>query len=115
MKTLTDILLEEAKEDKVYFDNYLKYLKMIKKEVKKILKDAKVFVFGSILKGKFSPTSDIDVLIVSRNLDSSKKSSIKTFLYKKIGFFSPFEFHLTSNDEYIHWYKNFIKENIKEI
>ena len=32
MKTLTDILLEETKEYKIYFDNYLKYLKIIKKE-----------------------------------------------------------------------------------
>ena len=35
MKTLTDILLEEAKEYRVYFDNYLRYLKIIKEEVKK--------------------------------------------------------------------------------
>jgi len=115
LKTLTDILLEEAKENRVYFDNYLKYLKMIKKEVRKVLKDVKVFIFGSILKGKFNPASDIDVLIVSKSLDSSKKSLVKSLLYKKIGFFSPFEFHLASDEEYDKWYKNFIKENIKEI
>jgi len=88
MKTLTDILLEEAKEYRVYFDNYLRYLKIIKEEVKKVLKDAKVFIFGSILKGKFNPASDIDVLIVSKSLDFSKKSLVKSLLYKKIGFFS---------------------------
>jgi len=115
MKTLTDILLEETKEYRVYFDNYLRYLKIIKEEVKKILKDAEVFIFGSILKGKFNPASDIDVLIVSKSLDPSKKSLVKSLLYKKIGFFSPFEFHLASDEEYDKWYKNFIKENIKEI
>lgn len=87
MKTLTDILLEEAKEYRVYFDNYLRYLKIIKEEVKKILKDAKVFIFGSILKGKFNPASDIDILIVSKSLDSSKKFLVKSLLYKKIDFF----------------------------
>ncbi|HIE36054.1 MAG TPA: DNA polymerase subunit beta [Candidatus Omnitrophica bacterium] len=115
MKTLIDILLEETRENEVYFNNYLKYLKIIKKEVNKILKDAKVFVFGSILKGKFSPASDIDVLIVSKNLDPSKKLLIKNIIYKKIGFFSPFELHLITDDEYINWYRHFIKENIKEI
>ena len=88
MKALIDILLEEAKEYRVYFDNYLRYLKIIKEELKKILKDAKVFIFGSILKGKFNPASDMDVLIVSKSLNSSKKSLVKSLLYKKIGFFS---------------------------
>ena len=45
MKTLTDILLEEAKENKKYFCDYLKYLKIVKEEVNKILKGAKVYVF----------------------------------------------------------------------
>ncbi len=115
MKTLTDILLEEAKENKKYFCDYLKYLKIVKEEVNKILKGAKVYVFGSVVKGNFNFASDIDVLIVCENLDPSKRTLIKTLIYKKIGFFSPFEIHVITKEEYLCWYKNFIKEDVKEI
>ena len=46
-----------------YFD--LKVSEKDKKAAKKELKDAELYLFGSILTKKFSPRSDIDVAIVS--------------------------------------------------
>ena len=67
-----DFMLELAKENEKFFKNFLKYAKVIKRIAKKELKDLRVFVFGSIAEGKILPTSDIDILIVSKNMPKKK-------------------------------------------
>ena len=67
-----DFMLELAKENEKFFKNFLKYAKVIKRITKKELKDLRVFVFGSIVGGKILPTSDIDILIVSKNMPKKK-------------------------------------------
>jgi len=37
----------------------------------------------------------------------------KVKIWKKIGFFSPFEIHLITPEEYKNWYQYFIKEKIE--
>ena len=114
MKSLVDILLEEAKENKKYFDNYLDYAQIIKKEAGKLLGKVKVYIFGSIVKGDFDPSSDIDILIVApKQLPFSRRTEVKVKIYEKIGFFSPFELHLINEEEYQSWYKNFLKDKIE--
>lgn len=113
MTTLTDVLIETTKEDEVYFKNYLGYAEKIKKEAQKILGEVKVFIFGSILR-KDELKRDIDILIVSENLtDSYQKTRVQAELWKKIGVFSPFEFHFATPEEYNSWWKYFIKEEIE--
>ena len=112
-KSEVDLLIEEFQEKEKYFQNYLKYAKMIKKEAKKLLKRVRVFIFGSILRKKEIP-QDIDVLIVSPKLkDLNKKSEFLAKLKKKIGFSTPFEFHLVTPKEYKEWYSHFIEEKIE--
>lgn len=112
--TLTDILIEEEKEKEIYFKNYLFYAKQIKKEAEKILGEVKVFVFGSILRQN-EPKRDIDILIVSKNLDDFKKRrEVRVRVWKKIGIFSPFEIHFATPDEYNGWYRYFLKRK-KEV
>lgn len=62
--TLIDILIEQTKEKEKYFKSYLKYSKIIKKEVEEILGQVKVYIFGSILR-KNEIARDIDILIIS--------------------------------------------------
>jgi len=112
-KSEVDLLIEEFQEKEKYFQDYLKYAKTIKKEAKKLLKRVRVFIFGSILREKEVP-QDIDVLIVSPKLkDLNKKSKFLTKLKKKIGFSTPFEFHLITPKEYKEWYSHFIEEKIE--
>lgn len=112
-RTLVDFLIEKTKREEKYFKNYLGYCKIIKKEAEKILGDVKVFVFGSILKKNELP-QDIDILIVSKNLaDYQKKSKALVDLQKKIGGFSPFEFHFAVPEEYNQWWKYFLKEKLE--
>ena len=69
-----------------------------------------VFIFGSVAEGKEEIGSDIDILIISPNLKDRGKVIAK--IWKKIGFFSPFEIHLITPEEY-KWYKHFIKHKIE--
>lgn len=112
-KTLVDLLIERTKEQDKYFKNYLRYARIIKNEAKKILGEARVIIFGSILEKDETP-QDIDVLIISPKLKTpEKKSKTRTELWKRTGFSSPFEFHLITPRDYEDWYKNFIKKFVE--
>ena len=113
MKSLVDILIERKREKEKYFRNYLKYAKLIKKLALRELKEVKVYVFGSIVKGNFLPTSDIDILIVSKNTPKnvSERARIQAKILKKIGIGSPFEIHLINEKEF-EWYEKFIDKRI---
>jgi len=112
-RTLTDFLIEKTKKEEKYFRNYLDYCRIIKKEAEMILGDVGVFVFGSILKKNEIP-QDIDILIVSKNFaDYQKKSKTLVSLQKKLGSFSPFEFHFATPEEYNNWWKYFLKEKLE--
>ena len=116
-KTLVQILKEIWEEKKEYFENYRFYCQRIKKESEKILGKNRVLVFGSIIKGKFRPKSDIDVLIISENLPESQeeRDKIRTKIKSAIDPFSPFQIHLANPKEYQSWYQKFIKEDFEEI
>jgi predicted nucleotidyltransferase len=112
-KTLVDLLIERNKEQDKYFRNYLYYARLIKNEAKKILGQIRVIVFGSILKKDEAP-QDIDILIISPELKTpEKKSEVRTEIYKKVGFATPFELHLITVQDYKNWYQNFIKEFVE--
>jgi len=114
MTTLVDLLIEKREKEKKYFKNYLNWAKKIKKEAEKSLGEVKVFLFGSIVKGKAEPGSDIDILVISPKLKNSiKKNKVRTKIQKKIGLFNPFEIHLITPEEYQNWYKFFIKEKVE--
>ena len=115
--SLMDIQIEIAKKHAKYFREIDRYMKIIKEAAKDILgEDTEVYLFGSALKGGYTPgASDIDVLVVSRNtpLSISGKSKIKAKIFEKIGdFFAPFEIHLVSPEEF-KIYSNFIDEKKK--
>jgi predicted nucleotidyltransferase len=114
-RTFVQILKETWEEKKKYFENYKFYSQKIKKEAEDILGAVELFVFGSIIKGKFRSNSDIDILIISKNLPQSQKerSKIRTKIKSSINPFAPFQIHLATPEEYESWYKNFIKEKIR--
>lgn len=113
IKAEIDTLIEEAEKEEVYFKNYLKYAKKIKRTVQDLLGEVKVLIFGSILKKNEVP-EDIDVLVISPKLENSEiKSEIRAKLWQKLGFFSPFEIHLITPEEYKDWYQYFIEEKIE--
>jgi len=117
MKTLTDILLETQRTKRKYFKNYKFFCQKIKEIAREILKEVRVLVFGSIVKGEWKPDSDIDILIISKNLPQNpdERAKIRTKIKSKIDSLSPFQIHLSTPEEFERWHKNFIKGNYWEI
>jgi len=114
MKSHIEILKEIKEERENFFENYIDYALKIKKEAEKILKDAEVIIFGSIVKGNWHPLkSDIDILIISDNLPDNwdKRRIIKNKIKSVLPSSSPFQIHLATKKEYENFYKKFIKED----
>jgi Nucleotidyltransferase domain. len=100
-----------------YFNDWKKYVKDICDAVKEKLPDAKIIVFGSILKGNYvSSLSDIDVLIVSDRVgDVIWRANMDKYIRERVfgNKIHPFEFHYSTYKEYEEWYKDFIDKKIE--
>ena len=116
-KSLVDILLPIQKEKKRYFENYKFYCQKIKEIANESLGEARVLLFGSIVKNEWKPDSDIDILIISKNLPESfeERAKMRTNIKSKIDPFSPFQIHLSTPEEFKNWYKNFLKNKYWEM
>jgi predicted nucleotidyltransferase len=76
-----------------------------------------IYIFGSAVTGKLVASSDVDLLIVVKNLSKSAfvRSEIKEKIERKanLPFVHPFEIHLVSEDEakiyFRHIGKSFLK------
>ncbi len=84
----------------------------VKEIVRRIDPNARVYVFGSVVRGKYTAASDIDILIVTEKIEEKYKIMVK--VYKEIK--APIELHITTPQKYATWYKKFIKpEEIIEV
>ncbi|OYT25905.1 MAG: DNA polymerase subunit beta [Thermofilum sp. ex4484_82] len=113
-KTLIDLELETLKEWKKYYDNPRFYIEKVKAIARKHDKQARVMLFGSIIKGNMRPNSDIDVLLITRlaeNVDDRIKLRVE--ISREIGDSTPFEIHIITPREYENWYKRFIDKYLE--
>ncbi|GIW67320.1 MAG: hypothetical protein KatS3mg096_188 [Candidatus Parcubacteria bacterium] len=92
MKSLISIRKKIVEKKKKYFEHYLEYAQKIKEAAIQVLGEAKVLVFGSVVKGNWGPNSDIDVLIISSKWsgDYENDSIIKFKIKKLAGVSHPF-------------------------
>jgi len=98
-----------------FFENYLEEARVIKKKVSRFLRECEVFVFGSVVRGDYSPgLSDIDVAIVSDEFaDRRKLEDVYDFLWEEY-FNAPFEFHLLTRKKW-NFYRRFIGEDYVKV
>ncbi|MFO7966027.1 MAG: nucleotidyltransferase domain-containing protein [Archaeoglobaceae archaeon] len=108
-----DTVAQTAEEERKYFENYMEYAKLIRELAEDLLGNAEVYVFGSIVEGKSTPASDIDILVVSENTPKrqSERAKIVGEIIKAIDVFAPFEIHLINYKE-LEWYEKFIGKKI---
>lgn len=99
-------IINEAKQRREIFNNLPKHLKEIKKFLKGLDEDCRVFLFGSVARGEHTLVSDVDVLILTK----LKPNFIISELRKK-GFREPFEFHVVDKERF-EIYKRF---GLKEV
>jgi predicted nucleotidyltransferase len=114
-----DKLIERKKKNEKYFANYMAYASKIKEAVQGKLKDPRVLVFGSVVKGTWIPNkSDIDILIISQDVSKSAtwQSNLKIEILKEIeaDLSAPFEFHFVTPETYSYWYEKSIHDEYKE-
>jgi len=107
---MMDVIREIVEEEKKFFERYRDYAKVIKEVAMEELGEAKVFVFGSVIEGRHTPSSDIDVLVVSENMPKSmeERAKIRAKILRRVGVTSPFEIHLANPREF-EWYRRFVK------
>ncbi len=105
-----DVFIETAREERKYFENYRHYAELVKQLAKKMLEDAEVYVFGSVVEGRYTPASDIDILIVSRRVPkrNEDRARIVGEILKELDVFAPFELHVAT-PELFELYKRFAK------
>jgi len=77
----------------------------VKKIIKEIDSNAKVFVFGSTVRGNYTASSDIDMLVVTEKIEEKNNMAVK--VYKNIE--APVELHIVTPEKFENWYKRFIK------
>ncbi len=113
-ETLVDILLENREELEKYFKEPLKYVGKIKEIVRKHDPKSKVLLFGSLVKERLRPNSDIDVLVITNlALNTDERIKLRVEIASEIGDLTPFEIHIITPEEYEKWYRKFIDKYIE--
>ena len=86
--------------------NYKQYLRVINKNIKLVIEDSQIYLFGSILEGNLVAASDINILIIADIPKSHlKRAEIIANIEEKSGLplSHPFEFHLLTQEEFDTW------------
>lgn len=89
---------------------YLRNWKEVAAKAKELVRErdseAIVYVFGSVTRGKYTGSSDIDLLVVTKK-KKDLEYSIKTHVYGKM-LDVPLEIHVSTPEELERWYLRFI-------
>jgi uncharacterized protein len=117
---LVDELIERRKKNEKYFANYVTYAGKIKGIVSETLREPRVLVFGSVVKGTWiANRSDIDILVISDDISKSAtwQSNLKIQILREIGadLSAPFEFHFVTRKDFQNWYEKFIHDDYLEV
>ncbi|MEM3387909.1 MAG: nucleotidyltransferase domain-containing protein [Thermoproteota archaeon] len=103
-----DLYLEEGRRTLEALSNPVEVGREVKKLVLKFWPKARVYVFGSSVRGRFTASSDIDILIVAEDVDYEEASKVKAQVYMKLDY--PVEIHVATPKQFADWYMRFIVE-----
>ena len=105
-----DIYIEEGRRALEAMRNYMDVAKRIKEIVNEMISNARVLVFGSVVKGKYTAASDIDILIIA-NVNKETADKLKARIYSEVD--APVEIHVITQEQYEKWYKRFIDNAVE--
>ena len=99
--------------------DYERWLSEIVKAWRDVIGDVKIYLSGSVAERKAVISSDIDVIVVSKNKSverAMKRAELIAEIEERDGlpFVHPFEFHLMSEDEFKTW-KEIFKPKLRRI
>lgn len=101
------LYVKEGKKDLALLRRYREIAERVKKLVLRRC-DARIYVFGSVLSGKVTACSDIDILVVC-NLNREEALKLKVEVIREIGLEVPVQLHIV-NERELKWYLRFIDE-----
>lgn len=94
---------------KKLFTNLKNILSLVKEDIAKYVPNAKIYIFGSIARGKYTAASDIDIIVVVDRLEELDVHKLKTIIKKKYPGY-PIEVHIVNKQMLERWYKRFVRE-----
>ena len=104
-----EIALEIAERKRKLFKNYRELAMKLKKAFEEILGDkVKLVVFGSVVRGDYTPLSDLDILVISKKADKVRYGEVMERVEEKVGELIGVEVHLVTPEIFERWYKKFI-------
>ncbi len=106
------IYIEEGFRRLIALKESIKIVKRIARFVRDIYPDAKVYFFGSALKGKYTAMSDIDILVVIDGISKEEMTKLKAKIIMKF-FEYPIEVHMINTSKLFSWYTRFIDKMIE--
>ncbi|MEM0024274.1 MAG: nucleotidyltransferase domain-containing protein [Thermofilaceae archaeon] len=112
MESYIDILVKRAEMVR----NWREYAARVAEAARAVLPGARVYVFGSVVRGEHTGGSDVDILVLSESLPRSglERAKIKVEIEELAGLplYHPFEIHLADKEEG-RWYLSRIKELVE--
>lgn len=106
MSTGFELYIKSGKKALEQLGNYKEIAKDVAKMVRGSWRDARIYVFGSVIEGRYTAGSDIDILVVVDGVGREEADSLKAKIYKSID--APLEIHVASSAELENWYSRFI-------
>ena len=106
-----NIAIKIAKRKKRLFENYEKIGREMKKVLEKILGEVRVIIFGSVVKGDYTPLSDLDILIVTEK--NVNYGELIEKIEEELGDLTGVEIHLVTPEVFERWYKKFLNAYVE--
>ena len=98
MSDVEKSLLQTGRKRYLMIKHYQKYLPSIKRACEEVFGECELYVFGSVLTGKFTAGSDVDLLIKVKNAPKSlrERAALEVKIEELAGlpYYHPFEFHI---------------------
>lgn len=88
-------------------ERHAELLKKVKQLVREVDPKARVYLFGSVVRGEATAASDIDILVVTELF--ARRHDMMVKVYKAVE--EPVELHFATEDMLNKWYKRFIPQN----
>jgi predicted nucleotidyltransferase len=106
-----DIYIEEGRRALEALRRCREVAERAKEAAKRVAKDARVYVFGSVLTGRYTAASDIDILIVA-DIGRDVADRLKAEIYRSVD--APVEVHVATPEQFERWYRRFV-DRLEEV
>ncbi|WP_331711179.1 nucleotidyltransferase domain-containing protein [Thermococcus chitonophagus] len=107
-------MIRKGRERYIMIKNYRKYLPAIERACREIFGECEMYIFGSVLMGKFTAGSDVDVLIKVKELPDETDIREKIEELAELPDDHPFEFHVV-DEEGFKYYRDVLKARLVKI